>query len=454
VIGPAIGADATKFRSTLARRMGLLLTDDELPRLERLLVERLRATNTRNTDEYLARRLDIAPGGELEALAEVLGVAETHFGRQPEQLRELTEVALPACLEQNRGHDGAPRAPLRILSAGCASGEEPYSIAIAIREQFPALRADEVEIIGVDINRSLITKARHRRYTEWSFRQTPHSLRERYFRRDGNALVLADEIARNVVFEQRNLIDEDPDFYRPNSFDVVFCRNVLMYFTTQAARAVTARLGRALRRNGFLFLGAAETLRGISDAFELRQSEGAFYYQRVGAALPATDPIVDAWDNERVKLESAPPAPLLLAPGWVRAIASSADRINALTASTETQAAKASAPYAAPATGGAAPQVVLARAVLHAEMGEFAEAVRLCREVLKHEPGFAMSHLHLALWAKTHGQVEVARREFAQALAFLPEAPSSHIIQFGGGFTRETLIRLCRGELGSSGGQP
>src|SRR5439155_16502206 len=128
------------------------------------------------------------------------------------------------------------------------------------------------------------------RYGEWSLRQTAPGLRRRYFTQEGQELVLHDEVRRAVSFEERNLLDDDPDFYRPDGFDIVFCRNVIMYFTPEAARALIQRLASALAPGGFLFLGPAETLRGISQAFAMRASHDTFYYQRGDQLWESTAP--------------------------------------------------------------------------------------------------------------------------------------------------------------------
>ena len=126
----------------------------------------------------------------------------------------------------------------------------------------------------------MVGKANRAEYSTWSLRETPDDVRARYFRTDGRDVFLNSEVRSAVSFERRNLVDGDPEFWRCDTFDVVFCRNVTMYFTTEVTRSVISRVARSLIPGGFLFLGHAETLRNVSQEFHLRHTHETFYYQR------------------------------------------------------------------------------------------------------------------------------------------------------------------------------
>src|SRR5262249_154107 len=145
---------------------------------------------------------------EMAALAEQLTVGETYFFRYAEQFQALTEAVIPARIAARRD-----QRRLRILSVGCASGEEPYSLAILLRERFPALSSWNVDVLAFDINRSMVERARRARYGKWSLRETPEELQAKYFRREGREFCLIDEVRSAVSFACRNLIDEDPPFW-------------------------------------------------------------------------------------------------------------------------------------------------------------------------------------------------------------------------------------------------
>src|SRR5205085_4400881 len=125
-----------------------------------------------------------------------------------------------------------------------------------------------------------VARAVRATYTTGSLRDTPADFRTKFFHNEGRDLSLDGVVRSMVTFEERNLMDEGPLFWQRDAFDVVFCRNVTMYFTLEAAKSVIARIAQSLTSGGFLFLGHAETLRGISQDFHLRHTHETFYYQR------------------------------------------------------------------------------------------------------------------------------------------------------------------------------
>jgi chemotaxis protein methyltransferase CheR len=266
-------AKLERFRSIVADRLGLHFDDGKVELLADVLRKRLQAQPGPNADAYLA---SLSSGSsarkEWRELAQCLTVTETYFFRGAEQFRALAEAAL---VERIRQHAGDRR--LRLLSAGSASGEEAYSLAILLRERFPDLASWRIEILGLDLNPAMIARARRARYTKWSLRETPADLRDRYFRMDGAEFVLRDGIRSMVCFEEKNLAGSD--WANLTQFDIALCRNIVMYLVPDAVQSVIASLTQALAPEGYLFLGYAETLRGLSQDFHLRHTHGAFYYQ-------------------------------------------------------------------------------------------------------------------------------------------------------------------------------
>jgi chemotaxis protein methyltransferase CheR len=153
-------------------------------------------------------------------------------------------------------------------------------LAILVREALPDLRSWDVKIIGIDVNPAILAKATLARYSAWSLRATSEDVKRRYFRADGPDFVLDPAIQKMVTFEERNLVDEDPPFWQSLACDVVFCRNVLMYFTPDKACDVVRRISQALLPSGFFFLGHAESLRGLTHEFHLCHTHDTFYYRR------------------------------------------------------------------------------------------------------------------------------------------------------------------------------
>lgn len=285
---PVLGrTDIEQFRITVTCHLGLQFEDGKLDYLADVIRQRMEYVGRvrfKSFSAYLAY-LNASPGGSSEwrALAEQLTVNETFFFRNTDNFLALAGTVLPERIRAN-----AQSKQLRILSAGCSSGDEPYSLAIMVREALPDLAAWDVKIIGIDINPTILLKATQARYSEWSLRATSEDVRRRYFRVDGADFALAPEIQKMVSFQERNLVDEDPLFWDSHAYDLIFCRNVLMYFTPEIARGVVRCISKALLPRGFLFIGHAETLRGVTPDFHLCHTHETFYYQQRDASDTVT----------------------------------------------------------------------------------------------------------------------------------------------------------------------
>jgi chemotaxis protein methyltransferase CheR len=499
------------FRDAVAVRFGLHFDDGKLDLLADVAAQRLDASGGLPFDEYVARLVDGADPDETLALAERLTVGETYFFRNRNDLEAFVAVVLP---DRMRARERERR--LRILSAGCSSGEEPYTLAMLVHG-VPALEAWDVRIRGVDVNPAAVARAAAGRYGEWSLRQTPRDMRARFFRQERGGHRLVDEVRSMVEIEQRNLVEDDPGLWQPGAYDVVFCRNVTMYFSPEVARRVVARIARSLAPGGYLFLGHAETLRGVSTAFHLRDSHGTFYYRLRDGNRPDDVPAVPA-----ASTPSPTPSPAAVAlseGGWMEVIQRASERIVRLTdperrgpesppsgAQTPPPSRRDPAPaalalellrderYGEALAALGAPvlerevdrETLLLRSVLLAISGDPRQAERVCARLLEldelnaeahyvmalcrehardlagaanHDqyalyldPTFAMPRLHLGLMESRAGRREAARRELARALVLLAAEDGSRLLLLGGGFTREALVNLCRAELRACGG--
>jgi chemotaxis protein methyltransferase CheR len=435
-----------RFRDAVAARLGLHFDEARLDLLSEVMRRRIEVTRLGGADEYL--RFFESTSGEAGALAEQLTVAETYFFRYWDHFRAFSDTALPACIAR-------PLVPgrLTILSAGCASGEEAYSLAMILKERLPQLGSPrQWRIVGVDINPAMIDKARRARYSPWSLRETPEPYRRRHFTGEGRELTLDPEIRGMVEFEARNLVEADPDFWRPDSFDVVFCRNVMMYLAPWAIQALAARIEGAMTRGGFLFLGHAETLRGISQGFHLRHSHDTFYYQRREAGAPAgpassTSELPAARGMDRAQAA----ARFVEASGsWIQAIQAASDRIESLAESSSARGDGAPATAAAAPSRGAEMAVVmellrserfsealdrlgrfpdewmrdvdaqLLRAVLLANAGRLREAEAACQRILERDEMNAGAHFVMALRREHEGALREAVAH-DQTAAYLDE---------------------------------
>jgi chemotaxis protein methyltransferase CheR len=496
--------DLERFRAAIVERIGLQFDDAKLGFLGEVLQRRLNKLG-HSSDAYLWGLQRGTESGEITALARELTVGETYFFRNIEQFNALAEAVLP----ERMGVERTPRS-LRLLSAGCASGEEAYSLAIVAR-QAVADPSWEVSIRAVDLNPRALEKAAPGRYSSWALRETPQDVQLAWFRREGREMVLDASIRSAVKFEARNLACDDPELWPPAFYDVVFCRNVLMYFSPDQMRAVIARIAQSLAPGGFLFLGHAETLRGISDRFHLRHTHGTFYYERKSGdeperttfppplpqmrstgSLPVMALGEDWFDTIRKATERV--AALVPPHGAVRATAAPAvalpwDPAPALHLLREERFAEAlDCVRSKPREANQDPDLLLLEATLLAHRGDVAAAqtvcqrllavdelnagahyvLGLCREHSGQQAGaaehyrvsayldaeFAMPRLHLGLLARRKGDRGVARRELNAALALLERENASRLLLFGGGFSRVALVAFCVSALKECGGRP
>jgi chemotaxis protein methyltransferase CheR len=510
--------DIDDLRDVVTRRFGLNVENANRDRLFEALQRALVRTGEADGGRYV-RRLDCGEcdRSEVAAFVEDVTVAETYFFRHPDQFRAVLERAIV-----ERRHAAPCNRRLRILSAGCASGEEAYSLAILVRDYVPQRSARSVDVRGIDINPNLLAKAARGRYTAWSLRGVPEEIQRRHFHVDKGEFELKPSVRELVQFEPCNLADDEHPIWQPGAFDVIFCRNVIMYFTPEVTQSVIHRFARSLAPGGFLFLGPVETLRGMSHDFHLQHSCDTFYYQR----RSPDEETARSYDRraERTSPLCASTSTAPLDESWVETICRASDRVASLsrdvlascsTVCTKDAAASGTASQFA-ATGhlGAARQLVaeerfeealrllqalphsagqnadvqLLCAALLTNAGRVEEAEQLCRTVLQDDElnaeahyvlalcrehagafaaaieqdqmaiyldsQFAMPHLHLALVAKRTADRRTAHAEFQQAALLLAREDASRIVLFGGGFGRESLIQLCRGEMRSNGGLP
>jgi chemotaxis protein methyltransferase CheR len=493
--------DMDRFRSAIVKRVGLQFDDARVGFLAEVLQRRMSKLGC-SGDDYLHDLERASSNGEFNALARELTVGETYFFRNHEQFKALAEVALPERMRIDR----VPRT-LRLLSAGCASGEEAYSLAIVARETI-ADPSWEVEIRAVDLNPGALEKAARARYSPWALRETLPDMQRKWFRIDGGSLLLDESIRSAVKFELANLAGEQPGLWLPETYDVVFCRNVLMYFAPDQMRAAIERIAHSLAPGGFLFLGHAETLRGVSDAFHLRHTHDTFYYERKGSiSRPASRSV------EPVVRRAAPGTPGALGDdAWFHTIRQATDRVAALMSSSASADTSVSPPTpawdvapafdllrqerfaealnhvrAGPPAVEQDADVLLLKATLLVHHGQISGAEDACRRLLlidelnagahyvlglcrehssdrdganEHyqvaaylDPEFAMPRLHMGLLARRAGDRDAARRELSQALVLLRREDSSRLLLFGGGFNREALMGLCRSALKEAGGR-
>lgn len=257
----------------LYRRTGMIFGESKRYYIERRIADRMSATATHSFATYFSHVE--THEGEVEHLINIFTVNETYFYREEHQLRCLGRSLLPSIVQHHKPGD-----LVRIWSLPCSTGEEPYSIAIWLLENWPMVDAYHIEIVGSDIDTRVLLEAQFGHYGERALSRLPSDVIERYFEppRDGQRRLIQD-LRESVKFTPANLVDV-ASVAAQGRFDVVFCRNVLIYFDDASRLLAANNLYDALNPGGYVCLGHTESMTRISKRFSLCRLEDAIVYQR------------------------------------------------------------------------------------------------------------------------------------------------------------------------------
>ena len=393
---------------------------------------------------------------QIEGLASQLTVGETYFFREQRSLDILEQQILPELLRAR----AQTEKQLRIWSAGCCSGEEPYSLAMLLDRLIPDFENWNLTILATDINPHFLRKAARGIYGAWSFRDAPGWLRERYFnRRQDGRYEIQPRIRRMVSFSYLNLAEDAyPSLVNgTNAMDVILCRNVLMYFAQERARKVVNKLHRSLVDGGWLITSPTETSNVQFSAFTAVEFPGAFLYRRMAAGEPRTVAVRHPvpWYNEEAAAAHAqapatPPAPAAFSASL------SAFALEALHEAGAEQAADAGD---ADARAHDAHDTPRRKARACADEGRLAEASTWCEKAIAADKLNPAHYYLLASIEQERGQSETAERSLGRALYLAPDFVLAHFalgnLCLSAGRQREarrhfgnalTLLRACPAE--------
>lgn len=429
----------------------------------------------------------------VETLAGHLTVGETYFFRDPKMFETLETKVIPPLLRSRRGERR-----LKLWSAGCCTGEEPYSIAILLHRLIRDARDWNVTILGTDLNPRFLEAASQGVYGKWSLRNTPSRIRERYFTKvRGGRLELLPEIRSMVRFEYLNLAE---DVYpslanNTNAMDIVLCRNVLMYFAPEAASRVIRNLSRCMRDGGWLAVSPVETSRRLLDRFSAVTFPDTILYRssgsQTGGEAPADSPS-PPWEAPRSPTQSAPvsppevipaepdaavrPDPLSPRPGRrgdppqpsfedARAEYERGDYDAAAATLTRWMTdhpadAQAMALFArvhanrgrlddaaawcerAAAADKLNPALHYLQATVAQEQGKTGKAERSLRRAIYLEPEFVVAHFALGTLARRGGRAEESERHFRNARGLAARLSPEEILPESDGITAGRLARI------------
>lgn len=388
---------------------------------------------------------------QIEILASHLTVGETYFFRDRKSFEALEQYVLPALIHSRR--DSERR--LRIWSAGCCTGEEAYSIAMLLDRLVPGHEQWNITILATDINPRFLRNAVEGVYGEWSFRDVPGWIRERYFKkvRQGR-FEIHPRIRRMVTFSYLNLAD---DVYpslsnNTNAMDVIFCRNVLMYFTPERAEKVAGNLHQAALNGGWLIVSPAEASNKLFSSFSPVVFPGAIFYRKVpGDALLAGNdyPPYPAFASlpDAPRLEPARPA--------LDAMMQEQDETDALCATARLCANQGKLVEAvewcekAIASDKLNPQIHYLLATIRQELGQPGAAEQSLKRALYLDPDFVLAHFSLGNLHQSQGRYRQAQRYFGNVLLLLRKHPPDETLPEADGLTAGRLAEIVTSLLES-----
>lgn len=457
-----------RVASFLAREVGIACPPERRRDLERAIAATCRAAEAADADALLAL-LPERPA-LLDDLAGTIAVGETYFFRDPGQFELLRWEILPDLVQ---AHGPA----LRLWSAGCASGEEAYSLAILLAEQ--SLRP-ELPVLGTDVSRAALRRAEDGRYGDWSFRGVPQRLRDGYFARDGARSVVNDEIRRRTRFEWLNLASDAYPSSRSgiHGMHVVFCRNVLLYLTPDAVAHVARRLYESLAPDGWLLTSPTDPPLAELAPFSVVTTAAGLVYRRPQDPVAASSSVFPMWEPALAAGSPAPPTPppaSVAAPAstvadrtvrgaWARPQARREDGREASLAAARAHlrdlmdrgwhADAASAVERATRAFPLDAELRYLAALVLLERGRDAEAAAEARRALYLDPTLAVAAIALGSALRRIGDLRAARQAYRSAVTLLADAPADAPVPLADGERAGGLRRAVGSLLALAGERP
>lgn len=441
-----------RLRDLIQKASGIHVDDDRLDALRISLLARGTRLGCQDLDDYL--RVLATDARELDELLELVTINETSFFRFPQQFGALRSVVLPELMARAE-RDGRR---LRIWSAGCSTGEEAYSIAMALAEAGVSAAGRPV-VLGTDVSTRALEAARAAIYGRRAVVNVPAEVLAHHFEEVDGGYRVIPRVMSLVEFRQHNLVSDLGPEGAVGQWDAIFCRNVTIYFRLESTERVIAGFFDALVPGGYLFIGHSETLTPFDTAFEMVEVSGVYLYRKpldgVAGAAPSTSP-TSADSPARPGGQPAgapagrePPATLRrpLADARPGTVSAALDEAHRYADAGDLDAAAA----ACESTLEADPLLVGARyllAVVRQRQGSTERALEEFRRTVYTDPDFALAHLSMANIHKAEHRWDAAARGYENTLGALARSPEGPWTAFLGGFRVELLVASCERSLG------
>jgi chemotaxis protein methyltransferase CheR len=445
--------DYARLKDHLIEATGLAYYADKDEDLAGRITRRFSELGVRDCASYIHLLLDQQNGdSELDALIAELTIGETYFFRDHEQFEALRAIVFPDLLNRNRDLHR-----LHIWSAGCAIGAEPYSVAVLLRQEFAAgIAGWDVNILGTDLNRRFLSRACEGRFEDWAFRSVPDEFKRRYFRQTERSWTISPEYKEWVSFQYHNLVKHSfPSLVNNlSAFDLILCRNVMIYFSPAVIRSIVAQFRDCLVEGGWLVVGHAEPSTEIFRDFCTVSAPGTTLYQKAATlAVPNTPeelclslpPLRAAVEWPGPILPRAAPFPPALVverasplPGLaqVRRLADRGEWQNAAKLCCELLE-----------QDGLDPAVHFYYALVLEQMGLAAGAEQCLRRAIYLDRKFVLAHYHLGLFLQKSRKRQNAARSFENVLGLLSPHQDDGRFPNGDDITVAELRELTRMHL-------
>lgn len=482
-----------RYQSFIHEHSGIYLERNKLDSLRISLVARATRLSLASLDEYL----EVLKRDETEfkELLNLITINETSFFRFPAQFEAFQRHVIPEIMA-NKIHG---QRELRVWSAGCSTGEEPYSIAMTLLDSGAEGLGWKPHVYGSDVSTKALSVAKAGVYPKKAMLNVPDDVVTRHFDADAarNEFRLKENVRRVVEFGYHNLIKEPYPLALMGNWDVIFCRNVTIYFQLESTRRVVANFFNSLNEGGYLFIGHSETLTSISDDFEAVEVGGVFLYRKPlkGASrvarftssaerarrreMPSTSSRTERPSRmlRQSRSSSAAPQPTgvpappdreLLGEAQARLRDGKPDEVLALVqevlANDPTSAEAYLLSAYVHADAGRYEQALVAcekalainpllpvaryiLAIIYQQQGDLTRAISELKKTVYVESDFALAHLNLGNIYKSQKRWEDAAREYENAIRALYKNPEGTWTEFLGGFKIDLLAKTCERSL-------
>lgn len=448
-----------QFLTVVHNRTGLVVSEHQVASLRREIVSLMGLGSSVELPILMQKLIGLpSEDPQWRRLIEYLTIGETYFFRNAAHFKALREKVLPDLIAERRANGYRQ---IRIWSAGCATGEEPYSLAILLRELIPDYEQWIISILGTDINEGFLQRAREGMYRDHSFRnETPNYVKDRWFTREPNGYRLDQSIRRMVQFRPLNLIRDDyPSIHNNLSqMDLIICRNVMIYFNQETMRMIVERFHYTLAEGGWFVMGHSESAANVTKMLKPRNFEKAILYQRVAEpviqmpvapvprVLPRTQPLSTEKAvtrplnrNSLVPMPTAAATPVPDPPRndlerWWDDARDAANREDWETALQSLEQMDK--------RNRMLPQVHYLRGMIDYHRADMNKAISSFRRAIYCDPNFILAYYSLGDIFNSQGNVQEARRLWRSAQNMLVNLELEMPIPFGEDMTVEMMGQL------------